>query len=406
MLSEISVENLRSIKDAKIEVAPITVLYGPNGSGKSTVMHALAILREIVLNPNQPIESFFNLGFASFGGFEQVVYQHDTRRDITLEMGWQTTEKPYSGTYKIRLGLAPARFELKVTHPFDMALEVEARFPYAGNQRVRQSPLAGPNGCQNVVWNGMLAQPFGGLEDRESGEAATQLVALLNAPIEFLRTTAFVHLKRGFSKPHYAPRSVGPCIATEDDVAAVLQQDHSLEERVGHWLDQVFARDFRVRPLAGTGFFALKTLDRQSRLSIELVNDGFGINQVVYLLAVSLRGDTSWLCIEDPEIHLHPTGLRNLARAFVTLAKENAVKRLIISTHSEHLVLALLAAVSSGVLRPDELACYLCTKEKGESRFERQRVNSKGQLEGGLSSFMEGELEDLKDLLGIPGKGA
>lgn len=81
-------------------------------------------------------------------------------------------------------------------------------------------------------------------------------------------------------------------------------------------------------------------------------------------------------------------------------------KTLIISTHSEHLVLAFLAAVSRGDLRPDDIACYLCTKDKKESKFQRQRVNEKGQVEGGLTSFMEGELEDLKDILRVSGEGA
>ena len=68
MLKHIGIKNLRSIKAKKIETAPITILYGENGSGKSTVLHSLAIMKNIILNPNQAIDNFFNLGFASFGG--------------------------------------------------------------------------------------------------------------------------------------------------------------------------------------------------------------------------------------------------------------------------------------------------------------------------------------------------
>jgi AAA15 family ATPase/GTPase len=82
MLKRIRIKNLRSIREQEIEVAPITVLYGPNGSGKSTLLHALAILRNVVVNPAQPLDGFFNLSFANFGGFEQVVYDHNPEEQI------------------------------------------------------------------------------------------------------------------------------------------------------------------------------------------------------------------------------------------------------------------------------------------------------------------------------------
>jgi hypothetical protein len=42
-VSRIALRNLRSIGEAEIELAPVTILHGPNGSGKSTVIEALEI---------------------------------------------------------------------------------------------------------------------------------------------------------------------------------------------------------------------------------------------------------------------------------------------------------------------------------------------------------------------------
>ena len=107
------------------------------------------------------------------------------------------------------------------------------------------------------------------------------------------------------------------------------------------------------------------------------------------------------MAIEEPEIHLHPRALRNLAQVLIKLVKIED-KTILLSTHSEHLILAFLAAISKGNLKPDELSLYFCSKKgrKG-SNFEAQSINDKGQVEGGLMSFMEGELEDLKDILSI-----
>jgi hypothetical protein len=47
-------------------------------------------------------------------------------------------------------------------------------------------------------------------------------------------------------------------------------------------------------------------------------------------------------------------------------------------------------------IKPTDVKCYLVRKEKKSTVFEEQKIDENGQIEGGLSSFMEGELEDLK----------
>ena len=86
-------------------------------------------------------------------------------------------------------------------------------------------------------------------------------------------------------------------------------------------------------------------------------------------------------------------------RTFVEIMR-NEDKRFLLTTHSEALVLALLTEVSSKNLKPDEVAFYLTTREGKETKFERQEVNELGQIEGGLTSFMEGELEDVAAFFG------
>lgn len=72
-----------------------------------------------------------------------------------------------------------------------------------------------------------------------------------------------------------------------------------------------------------------------------------------------------------------------------------------ISTHSEPLILALLALVARGEIEPCDLACYLARKEDKRTTFEREQVNEEGQIDGGLAAFMEGELADVKAFLGV-----
>ena len=49
----LEIKNFRSVKEQKIELAPITLVYGANGAGKSSLLYALLTLKNIILNPNQ-----------------------------------------------------------------------------------------------------------------------------------------------------------------------------------------------------------------------------------------------------------------------------------------------------------------------------------------------------------------
>jgi len=397
MIKELGIKNFRSIRDQRVEIAPLSVFYGHNGSGKSSLINAIAIYRNIILNPNQPVDSFFNLMFANFGGFEQVVFEHDVRKNIEFEVDSYRNSTKIK--YKLSFNKDSGSFSLRIDTPWELQMKTQVSFPYPLN-RQESAKLKLDENELSVTWNGVLGQVTSGSQKTEDIEAAKGLAELINGPAEDLKECDFVNLMRGFSKPTYSAVPLNPMIYREDEVATILANDHYLQDKVSYYLEQITNHDFRIHVPLGTATFWLKTTDRSTGLSTELVNDGFGINQVVYLLAKSLRKTSSIICIEEPEIHLHPKVLRNLVRAFIRIINEEQ-KTFIVSTHSEAFVMAILSAVSTGDIQPNNVACYLCKKDRKESSFKRQRINEKGQAEGGLATFIEGELEDLKSILNI-----
>jgi predicted ATPase len=149
----------------------------------------------------------------------------------------------------------------------------------------------------------------------------------------------------------------------------------------------------------GTATVFFKTTEKNSRIPVDLVNDGFGVNQIIYLLSKILRVDVDTLLVEEPEIHLHPTIIRKFVRVLHTLVHDEG-KQILLTTHSEQLLISLLALVSEGTARPDDLRFYLTTKDRRTTVFKKQSIKSNGQVEGGLSSFVEAELDDLMRFLG------
>jgi len=380
------VRNFRSIREQTLEIAPITVIFGANATGKSSVLYALLTLKNIVLNPNQPVDAFFTYGFLGLGNFKAVVFDHNEQNPI--ELGIEVDEITYIVTTMLNAG----KFLLMTE---GLSIELPVAFPYPANayEERRWNEF-------KVIWNGLLAQvePFNTTAEMQS--QAQRLSSRLNKPVELLRATDIVPLRRGFTKPNYGAVSISPMLFTDDEVATLLANDKYLAGKVGAYLERISGKDLRVHVQLGTAIFSLDALDKETRTTCELVNEGFGVNQLAFLLAKSLRSDVRLVGIEEPEIHLHPSAQRKLAQELVRIKTEES-KHFIITTHSEVFVTAFLAEVARGNLRPEEIACYLATKDSKEARFERQRVDEHGGIEGGLRAFMESELEDLKVFFGL-----
>lgn len=399
MIKSLKIINFRSIqKPHEIELAPITLIYGGNGAGKSSLLYALLVLKNIVLNPNQQPDTFFNLLVTNLGGFEQVIFDH-RKQDAIMVLGISIQEAAMQLNYEVSIRLNSGEFTLRAKNGFRLALSLEVTFPYPSNRNVETTLAVGDN-KYGVSWNGLTARLVIPPDATpEAQEEAKSVNVLLNRPIETIRQVDFIPLRRGFFKPQYQQVPISPTLVGEDEVATLLAQDRYLSGKLSQYLQDITNREFILYSALGTAWFSPQSCDKLARVTTELVNDGFGTNQVVYFLAKALRSDTRFVCVEEPEINLHPMSIRNLAQAMVRMVKEEE-KQFLITTHSETLVVALLSQVAKHEIGPNDLACYLATKTKKVTHFERQNVNDKGQIEGGFKSFMEAELEDLKVFLG------
>src|SRR2546425_10765989 len=89
MLTNLHVQNFRSIESCDVEFAPITIFFGPTSGGKSTLFYALLVLRNFILNPNQALDGLFSLGFQNLGGFEACIFNHSVSKalEVTARFG-------------------------------------------------------------------------------------------------------------------------------------------------------------------------------------------------------------------------------------------------------------------------------------------------------------------------------
>src|SRR2546427_983966 len=331
---KLRITNFRSIQNQEVTLAPITLVYGPNGAGKSSLLYALVALKNLILNPNQTAAGFFNFTFASLGSFEAVVFDHLAQNEIGLSV--TLTENSSQVTYGVSMSENQAKFTLSLdTGAQRGSIPFPAPLPYPANQ---PTPLQISGSSATYSWNGITTTVTAA--SPEKPDEAQKIAALLNAPAEALRKVSVIPLRRGFSKPFSSVVPVSPLLITEDEVATMLAQNKYLVSKVSFYLEQIVGRDFRVNFQPGTSLFSLDALDKVSGIASELVNDGFGVNQLVFMLAKCLHPDVEWLCVEEPEIHLHPTALKRLVQMLVHITRDEG-KRVLVSTHSEVFVAAL-----------------------------------------------------------------
>ena len=87
---------------------------------------------------------------------------------------------------------------------------------------------------------------------------------------------------------------------------------------------------------------------------------------------------------------MHPAAQALLTDTLVDIAHAED-QQLILTTHSEHILMGLLTSVARGDLTPDELRVYYFTRGDGAAKVERLEVNDNGQIKGGLKGFFEAE---------------
>jgi predicted ATPase len=107
---------------------------------------------------------------------------------------------------------------------------------------------------------------------------------------------------------------------------------------------------------------------------------------------VSTEGDL--IIAEQPEIHLNPKLQCVLAELLAFMA--NKQQRVIVETHSEHLLLRLRLLVANGTISQNDIAIYFVEKDKTTSVIREIPIEVDGHIDNSSwpSGFFEESLKD------------
>lgn len=122
-----------------------------------------------------------------------------------------------------------------------------------------------------------------------------------------------------------------------------------------------------------------------SGYSVEIDSAGSGVVSTFPIVATMHRvGPGGTLIIEEPEAHMEPMRQLRLVDEIVRVALERGIN-LVLTTHSDFVIHAILGMVHNAVIGPDDLGLYYFRRKRGSyTNVEKIPVNSAGEAEGEL----------------------
>lgn len=401
------IDGFKSLKDVAIEIKPLTVLIGLNSSGKSSVLQLFQILKQSVMASSKSLVTAGNS--VNLGSFDDVVFKGQKEIQINI-VGRRTQSLPspfsrvtsYLHYFKVdHNGLNYHESSIKSGN---FSLEGKYRRGVAG----KRISIPFREGKLGFTPSDSIGQPFGlTARSGDIGDFNMRILTerFLKVIHEDLQEFYLVPAMRGINLPSY-PLDTKASDDLTDVVnlynqavkfsSTIVYESPSMENKINKWISRITGITIRARTVPDKQ----ASIEASREYDVNLVNEGFGTNQLVHLFAQIAKAPSSSLIgIEEPEVHLHPKAQSELAKVLAEIAKKER-KNLIITTHSEHILYRLLIEIAKGTLKPEDLAIYhFKLSSKGITQVERLKPDKKGRLDKGIPDFLETDLDAFKSFL-------
>ena len=383
-MHSIKLENILSFgPDAQeLELKPLNVLIGPNGSGKSNLIEVIGLLKATTSDVLAPIREG--------GGSENWIWRGEP----------QATEARVEVAVKqilLRLNEHPLRYSIAFSGFFFGASYLKEEIAEDG--RTEQDEGSAQRYLQrnggNIVLNYRDEKGERKLRELPANEIRfdQSILSQLKDPLQYPELTFLgisfenIRLYREWSfgrntPPRLPQKADLPNQFLDEDgknlgmVLNRLRGDPKAKNKFLTALRQLYqeVEDFDVQIDAGS----VQVFLQEGNVTIPATRLSDGTLRYLCLLAILCNPSLpSLICIEEPELGLHPDVLPGLA----DLLREASERcQLVVTTHSDTLVDALTDTPESIVI---------CEKESGQTRLKRL---DKKELSHWLEKYRLGEL--------------
>lgn len=185
-------------------------------------------------------------------------------------------------------------------------------------------------------------------------------------------------------------------------IAKYLYEAPEIVEKINDWFS-LFEVPYKLEALnLGTPVtgpvISLQLEDLRTYVKVGPSDVGFGIGQMLPIIVEGTVQKGSVICVEQPEIHLHPRLQAHLANFFVGTCTDN---QWIVETHSESLILRLQSLIKRGVIGSEKVSIVYVEPTSNGGEILHIRLDKEGDF---IDAWPEGFFEErLKEKLGVNG---
>ena len=180
-------------------------------------------------------------------------------------------------------------------------------------------------------------------------------------------------------------------------VPDILFKNRELVEKVNEKFE-TFGVGYTLQVSSVTGdalelhdVYALRLADKYTGVAASILDVGFGISQLLPIIVQSLLAKDQTLCIEQPEIHLHPKLQAELGSLLAESIQAPLNNRFIVETHSEHLMMRIQRLIREKKLRSEDVSVVYVERTTEASKCIPLRLDSEGNF---LDPWPGGFFED------------
>ncbi|GGU34218.1 AAA family ATPase [Nocardioides albus] len=129
----------------------------------------------------------------------------------------------------------------------------------------------------------------------------------------------------------------------------------------------------------------------------DLTTIGVGASQVLPVLAMVLAADQDAIvCLEQPELHLHPAVQSRLADFFLYARPDI---KLVVETHSEYLITRIRRRVAEDLTRASDATILFAEQDHGVSTVRSLKLDATGDLSDWPAGFFDTQESDARALV-------
>ncbi len=412
-ITKLRVKNFRSIRDAEIELGPLTALVGPNASGKSNLLDALRFVGDA-------LDTDLDTALMSRNGFESVIHRQDKAQFPKIEIGVEATSPWQHIAYGFVVGEQPGggvavRREWCDITPLD-ASEAPSAFVIEDGNIIAPKYLADPE--DNGLGGASSSYPATlALVDirrwirrvvrlhEHDGELGDKLVSGLLDIDMILRMMYFYQILPDTVRAPQTLTNPYPLLSSGDNLASMLRSmldnDESTASQLIEALNTLIPDVSDIRVESAGGFLVVQMKHSNARGSAEWFDltqesdgtlrtlgiltalyqhrpAGFRLN---YYRSLGLPGFgiyrfPTMIGIEEPELYLHPGAMESLAEIIEEVSERSQI---ILTTHSPDLI-DRLPIDSLRVVMSEDGVTKVGPVSQAQMETVRQRLFSQGEL--------------------------